>query len=550
MKKTPTFKLYVQDLRLPVFLGWEEYERSQLQEISISLELEFKETPLAYSSDDLNESICYETICKILKDGVSKNTFRTVEKLTQEIKTLLESKLSVLQNYKIRLHKLNPPIEGLMGGVVSEENSFSKMATVFLSLGSNLGERRKILESAIHAISKLGSNLSVSSIYENPAALLPGSPSDWNQPYLNLAIRMETLEEPTTLLKKLQGIELEHGRERMKPWSPRTLDIDMIHWEGESHFHTEDLTLPHPRALDRHFVLAPVSELSPHLIVNSQHLKNLSRAHPQYRPQLMGILNLTPDSFSDGGRHDDLESLSATLDAWDKICIPYIDLGAESTRPGAISLTPTQEWARLKPVLEFIHERYAGKWIRPKISVDTRNASTAKQALALGCEVINDVSGLADPEMLDVLRHSSCSYILMHSLSVPAQTELNLDADLDPLREIIFWFKQKLDILQKSGISLERITLDPGIGFGKTSLQSSLLIREIEQLRSLGQPLLCGHSRKSLLKNIAPANAADRDIETLGMSFALAEKKVDVLRVHDPVLHHRAFLAWMHGLSA
>jgi dihydropteroate synthase len=260
----------------------------------------------------------------------------------------------------------------------------------------------------------------------------------------------------------------------------------------------------------------------------------------------MGIINATPDSFSSREATYSLESLEKTLDEWDSHSVSIIDVGAESTRPGAHAVAPDEEWSRLEPVLRLIHQRYRGRVLRPRLSLDTRHARTASRALELGIDIVNDVSGLHDPEMIEILRQSQVSYILMHNLGVPANPQIHLPQDKDPVKELSGWFSEKIALLESAGVALDRIIIDPGIGFGKTALQSLEILRNLQRLGELPFRLLVGHSRKSFLSPFAANSASDRDLESVGVSIHLVNQGVDILRVHNPVPHIRALRAWNH----
>jgi 2-amino-4-hydroxy-6-hydroxymethyldihydropteridine diphosphokinase/dihydropteroate synthase len=381
---------------------------------------------------------------------------------------------------------------------------------------------------------------------ETPALLPLGAPTEWNRPFFNLVASLESDLNARDLLRAVLEIENTMGRVRTGKWSPRKIDIDLLCEvkDGQSvPIHEPELILPHPGILSREFVLDPLAEIAPRLSVSGKNSMEAARALPAHQSKLMGILNLTPDSFSDGGRLSGVSAIETTLDAWDAIGISAIDIGGESTRPGAKLIDEELEWTRLLPVFSLIKKRYGNKRIKPKISVDTRHALTAQRALDLGADIINDVSGLNDPNLLDVLKGSSCDIVLMHSLSVPPIKTEVLPEESDPVLAIKRIWEMKLRSLEENGINRDRILLDPGIGFGKTSLQSLVLLRRIKEFESLGSRILSGHSRKSFIQDFTAVPAKDRDAETLGISFELARRGVDYLRVHDPVLHHRAFLA-------
>lgn len=251
---------------------------------------------------------------------------------------------------------------------------------------------------------------------------------------------------------------------------------------------------------------------------------------------LVGILNVTPDSFSDGGIYSVAKDAYAHAVQLVKDGAHVVDIGAESTRPGATPITPEEEWRRLEPVLTILtHEA-----INAEISVDTRHPETARRALALGVDWINDVSGCTSQEMIDVLRNASCRIVVMHSLTVPASKEHVLPDNVDPVVTVRAWFQAKLDELTAAGIAAERIIFDPGIGFGKTAVQSLELIRRADELRIPGTQLLFGHSRKSFLSTGGNLSLAERDAATCRVSTDLAKNVVDFLRVHNVAANFKA----------
>lgn len=249
----------------------------------------------------------------------------------------------------------------------------------------------------------------------------------------------------------------------------------------------------------------------------------------EIRTRIMGIVNLTPDSFSDGGKYIGPDAAIAHMETLVEQGADILDIGAESTRPGARSLSFEEEWERLEPVLSIAKSRFP----HTIISVDTRNASTAAHAIDVGVDWINDVAGGQDPQMLAVIRAASCKYVVMHSLSVPADPSKVLPEGVDAVMTVRSWAERSLQNLYDAGIDATRVIFDPGIGFGKTAEQSWSLLRAVSDLVDLPSPLLVGHSRKSFFKSVAEQDAAERDMETHMVSAWLARHGVSYLRVHD-----------------
>jgi len=413
---------------------------------------------------------------------------------------------------------------------------------VYLSLGSNLGDRRQNLVTALNHLLGVfpNSKWEVSPVYETPALLPDRASPSWNLPYLNLVVgiseefekRRLQIEDPSLLLRQLKQIEKIMGREPGHRWAPRCIDIDLLWWNGLK-VNTQDLTLPHSEMFQRSFVMDPLKDLNPQLV-------GAARQLPHHSPLWMAILNITPDSFSDGGYYKNLEDIDDFLKIIEDQ-VGILDIGAESTRPGATPLSWQEEWSRLEPVLKYLKDRYfKSKWLRPLISVDTRHSEIASLAISdFKVDIINDVSGLADKAMIELLIQNNCQYVLTHSLSVPANPSVALPNDNIPAHlQVKKYFTERLEYIASFGIPKEKIILDPGIGFGKTNLQSLDILRNINQFFDFPCRILVGHSRKSFLKGNATQN---RDLISVGVSLNLAARGVDILRVHNPIAHLETF---------
>lgn len=260
------------------------------------------------------------------------------------------------------------------------------------------------------------------------------------------------------------------------------------------------------------------------------------------RPLVMGVLNLTPDSFSDGGLwlepekavERGLEMVSAGAD--------LLDLGAESTRPGggvygggAAHVPVDEELRRLLPVLERLRDE-----VEVPISVDTRKAEVASRALAGGADLVNDISALTDPEVARAVAEAGCPVVLMHSRGELAQMQREIRFD-DLLAEVVGELGSAVDRAVGAGVSRQQIFVDPGIGFGKTPRQNLLLLRNLDALDDLGCPVLVGASRKSFIGQLTGAPADDRLGGSLAAVGWAATHHAAVVRVHD-VAATRQFL--------
>jgi dihydropteroate synthase len=245
-------------------------------------------------------------------------------------------------------------------------------------------------------------------------------------------------------------------------------------------------------------------------------------------PRVMGVLNLTPDSFSDGGSLPSVEAALLRAREMVEEGADILDVGGESTRPGA-SPVPSKE--ELRRILPFIQA--AGASLEVPISVDTRKAVVAREALKAGACVVNDVSGLNhDPGMARVVAEEGGSLILSHMRGTPA-TMKGLAVYQDVLREVGEELGRSLDMALGEGIGEDRIVLDPGIGFAKTPAQSLTILRGLEELRYLGRPLLVGVSRKSFIGQVTGAPPAERLPGTLAACVVAFLQGVRIFRVHD-----------------
>jgi 2-amino-4-hydroxy-6-hydroxymethyldihydropteridine diphosphokinase/dihydropteroate synthase len=420
---------------------------------------------------------------------------------------------------------------------------------VYLGLGSNLGDRRANLSRALSLLPARGVTVTrVSPVVESPAMLPDDAPAEWNQPFLNLVARCETSASPDDVLAGLKQIERELGRVDRGRWAPRPIDLDILLW-GQETISTETLQVPHPGIADRAFVLTPLAALAPRLTIPGLGRRTVlerTREDGHHLPLWMGIVNLTPDSFSDGGELAGDASIDARVEALVAAGAEYIDLGAESTRPGAQPLLADEEWARLAPTLERLVDRYKTSALRPRISIDTYHLSTARRALALGVDVINDVSGLTHPAMVELATSGTADWVAMHNLGVPADRTRVLPLDQDPADAVERWLEERLVEWARAGLDLSRIVFDPGIGFGKNALQSLRLLRDVQRFQRYGLRLLVGHSRKSFMHHVIAPTREDRDLFTLGASLKMCAQGVDLLRVHNVAAHTAAYHGWSH----
>lgn len=252
------------------------------------------------------------------------------------------------------------------------------------------------------------------------------------------------------------------------------------------------------------------------------------------RPSVMGVVNVTPDSFSGDGLASRPDAAVAQADAMLDAGAAIVDIGGESTRPGAAEVSVEHELARVVPVLE----RLVG---RP-VSIDTAKAEVARQAVALGAELVNDVTALrADPELAGVVADSGAYLCLMHMRGTPRTMQTDPRYD-DVVSEVKAFLEERLTFAVAAGVREELVCLDPGIGFGKTVEHNLELVRRLDELITLGRPVLVGISRKSSLGRIVGDSAATTGsaAASVGGAVAAFERGATILRVHDVRLHIEA----------
>ncbi|MFG1424742.1 dihydropteroate synthase [Roseixanthobacter glucoisosaccharinicivorans] len=247
------------------------------------------------------------------------------------------------------------------------------------------------------------------------------------------------------------------------------------------------------------------------------------------RTLVMGILNVTPDSFSDGGRSLAVDDALATARRLTREGADILDIGGESTRPGHVPVPAEEEWARVAPVLEALQAETG-----VPISIDTSKAEVARRAIAAGAVIVNDVWGFTrDPEMAQVVADSEAAAVLMHNRA-------EVDSSLDIIDELLAFFDGALERAIQAGVRKDRIVLDPGIGFGKTFPQNLAAIARLPELRVLGYPLLLGTSRKSLIGKVIDSLPAERVPGTIASNVIGIMAGVEIIRVHDVAAHVQA----------
>ena len=446
--------------------------------------------------------------------------------------------------------------------------------TVYVALGSNLGDRAAAIHSALHELSSFGRVEATSFLYETAPAYILDQP-----PFLNAVCRLLTELSPGDLLRALKQVEAGLGRVRGVRYGPRVVDLDILLY-GNQRVAESDLQIPHPLLAERDFVLEPLADLIPDWIephsglTPSQLLARLgARPLPRVMPvagrlwrwgeksRIMGILNVTDDSFSGDGllAPDSGKMLDRVVEQAERFQAEganCLDVGGQSTRPGHELVAEEEEAARIVPVIEAL-----SRHVDLPISVDTFRSGVARAALDAGAHLVNDIWGLRyDARLAELVRERSVPLVVMHNradVSDPAYRARVSRPPLPPGYNVVEMVRselaQGLAGAQACGVPRWNLIPDPGIGFGKSIQDHLRLIRQLDTLAPSGYPLLFGPSRKGfigkLLGGLAPEERAEG---TAALCVLAVERGAQILRVHDVQMVARAVRmaeAVLHGAN-
>jgi 2-amino-4-hydroxy-6-hydroxymethyldihydropteridine diphosphokinase/dihydropteroate synthase len=443
-----------------------------------------------------------------------------------------------------------------------------------IGIGSNLGNRILNIEKAIILLEQYNiSVLKKSSIYQNKAWILDSvtNKSDYDIDFFNVVILCDFINDnhskPLDLLAILKKIEKEMGRVDSLRWAPRIIDLDLLFYDNVV-LKSESLNLPHQSMCERPFVSLPLLQIcadwvypDPQSIYYNISIGQIAQERKilendfinvfPLSPKIMGIVNVTPDSFSgDGYLNDSVNCEKICDEIWKKFedGASVLDFGFQSTRPKAEIIDYKKEIERIKVIMDnFFNDKYLKSKIYPEISIDTFHPEVIRYCIEnYKVDIVNDVSGMQRINILDCIENSDRKIVLMHNLGVPPSSN-NLINQQENVMSVLFeWFDNKIEqILKYNGgkIKKEQIILDPGIGFGKSFNHSWEIIRRIDELKEkFGLPILFGHSKKSFMKNITHNS---KIYETLGISLSVA-KSIDYLRVHDVKMHCEALSSFCY----
>ncbi|MCS7181341.1 MAG: dihydropteroate synthase [bacterium] len=246
------------------------------------------------------------------------------------------------------------------------------------------------------------------------------------------------------------------------------------------------------------------------------------------KPIIMGILNVTPDSFYDGGRFFDFDKAIERGLEIEKQGADIIDIGGQSTRPGSKPIDEKEEMERVIPVIKFLSNE-----LKIPISCDTYRSKVAEKAIENGAKIINDISAFSiDKRLLDVIKNSNCGYVLMHMKGTPEDMQVNPFYE-NVIEEISSFFEEKIKIIKSNGIDIERIVIDPGIGFGKRVFDNVEILKNLDKFKKFDRPILIGTSRKSFIGKLLNLEVEERLEPTIATNLYAYLKGAIIFRVHD-----------------
>lgn len=454
--------------------------------------------------------------------------------------------------------------------------------SAYIALGSNIGDRVGHIHNALDHLSSYATVVETSHLYETDPMLVTDQPL-----FLNAACKVTTDLTPSELLRAVKETEDTLGRVKTIRYGPRAIDLDILFFD-DSLVDEPDLTIPHIGIPDRDFVLAPLLDLDADLrhprldCTVGQLWQQLAMPRPprvmpvaggiwhwRQRPRIMGILNITPDSFSGDGLATGRDPVAAALELAGQFIAAgadLLDIGGYSTRPGHADISASEEIDRVVPVVEAL-----GKAFDVPLSVDTFRVEVAEAALEAGASWLNDVSGLVPQcknsetvqggdagHNAQPLREAYASngmgalsargrvpIVLMHNTALlstirPPGSAVGGAApnvsgsSKDIVAEVMGDLSTAIELARRDGVPRWHRIIDPGIGFGKSASQHAELINRLDELQGLDYPLLFGCSRKGFLGKMAGgAGAADRLPATIAANVMAAERGAHILRVHD-----------------
>ncbi|KAI9599427.1 Dihydropteroate synthase-like protein [Syncephalis fuscata] len=561
-------------LRLNTIIGINSWERVNKQVVLVHLRVHPDARQRYTSSSAVSSAYNFRTIVHTIAQLVEESNFKTVEALANTIAricierchvpkvSVLTEKPSALRFARaaaIQITRCRDDYDDLAAislaadAQIKSSEHRQRPHIVYLGIGANLGNRLRAMQSALKRLIEYGDAqiMDTSFLYETEPMYIEEQPM-----FLNAACKIRTSLPPDQLLVVLKKIEQELGRDfNAIRNGPRVIDLDILFYDNIV-LDTPELIIPHPRLSEREFVLRPLCDIALHrehpilYRTNEQLLRQLMYVDGQPCPPtaiqviplgrerlwprgkrtcIMGILNVTPDSFSDGGKYTTSEQAVASAVDMHKAGADIIDLGGMSTRP--------EEMDRVVPVLETLKaQAFTGA-----ISIDTFRASVAERAIRAGAHIINDVSGgELDPEMYATAARLDVPICLMHMRGTPNTMQSMTDYSPDRwLEEMTEELADRVKRALAAGIHRWNIIIDPGLGFAKTFMHNFGLLRRLPELTTAGSylagfPVLVGPSRKSFIGRASgEMDAQKRTWGTAAACTAAIAGKADIIRVHD-----------------
>lgn len=435
-----------------------------------------------------------------------------------------------------------------MIGVYTTSNQLSKRNMeheVYIAIGSNLGNTTSNITEAIKRCSKFLSVRMTSHLYRTRPQYYIHQPT-----FTNAVILAKTVLSPIDLLHQLKLVEQQMGRQTSFRYGPRVIDLDILLYD-DLQFENNELIIPHEKLTERDFVLVPLCDLCPNKLHPSQKKtilelrKELKNIHVQQvlpirnmffelskRTYIMGILNITPDSFSDGGElYNNVNAAVKKAIQFAKQGADILDIGGQSTRPGAKLLTPEEEMKRVLPVIKAI--RSQKELDNVPISIDTFYSQVAKAAIEAGADMINDISGGSfDKDMFATASQLCVPIVIMHMRGTP-QTMNNFTDYKDLITDICSSLCLKAKEAQQQGVMKWNCIIDPGIGFAKTAEHNLIILKNISKIREkCSFPLLIGTSRKKFIEKLTgKTNPKQRDFGTSATVCASIAGGADIVSI-------------------
>ncbi|KAK5583079.1 hypothetical protein RB653_004669 [Dictyostelium firmibasis] len=582
-------KIIIQDLLIQAVIGVNPGERVIKQNIIITVTA-YKDLSKCGSSDNVNDTVSYSSLSKSICSYSESSHHYTLEALAtgvakicclgfgiERVKVLIQKpgaiKLAKWPGVQIErtldYFKSNSFVE-IPSKLTNNNRNISSSNNgnniVYLAFGSNLGDKFQNILNSFKRLEKQCFIQSTSFMYES-------SPQYYREQdsFFNCACKVSTDLKPQDLLKFIKQIEADMGRVETFRNGPRVIDIDIIYYNNLI-IKTDDLEIPHPLMWERDFVLLPLSDIAPNFIHPTLHITtnrlklnlpnggNIHNISTSLNPNaniiekvnrignfnynwnektfIMGILNVTPDSFVDGGKFNTVETSIQQAKNLVQQGADIIDIGGQSTYPGAPQISIEEEINRVVPTIKKIRE-IMGNDI--PLSIDTLHHQVAKEAILAGCNIINDVSGgMTDPEMLLIAKEFRVPIILNHSqpttqylqqkqneqlsLNNSSNSSINDDENNRSTKQLIdlsspsvittlnSFFKERIETCTKLGLFRWQIILDPGLGFYKTYEQSIEILQRGKELMGLGFPMLIGPSRKGFIANTIAQGEKDKSL--------------------------------------